>query len=146
MNAEPMPDQPIIDAGLLSAASGALGVARLAGLLVIFEARLAGLGAALMAEGGDRAALVATLHQSRGSAVSLGFSGLERALAHAELWLAVQAPQAADGTSRGVTPGSEAPDPSGLCEAVREAWRASLAAAVLQLPELRHHRPFGSSR
>lgn len=141
-----MPDQPIIDAGLFRAASGALSVARLAGLLVIFEARIAGIGCALMAKGGDRAALLAAFHQSRGFALSLGFRGLERALANAELWAAAEAVQAADGTRRGASLGSEAPDPSGFCEAVREAWHSSLAAAALQLPELRHHRPFGSSR
>jgi hypothetical protein len=134
-----MTDRTAIDAGLLGAASGALGAARLAGLLVVLEARLASLSETFIAGRGDHAALLWTLHQSRGSAASLGFRRLERALADAERRLALEA---AEGACPSDAWGSDAP---GLGRAIMEAWQVSLAGAALQIPELRLHRPFGRS-
>lgn len=120
-----------VDAAILRSVTGLLGAPRLAELLGVFEARIAWLGEALAALPDGHAAILASLHQSRGSAVSLGFTGLDRALAEIQQRLG---PEMARG------------DLDDLGEAMRRAWQACLAEAALHSPELRHHRPFGSNR
>jgi HPt (histidine-containing phosphotransfer) domain-containing protein len=136
-----------IDGQLLCSVAVTLGVSRLAELLVVFEARIGSLAAALVALPGDRASVLATLHQSRGSAASLGFTKLQRVLADIELRLGPKANSTAYGL-----PGIDAPEIETpllsypAAAAVGVAWQASLTSATLHIPELRHHMPCGSKR
>lgn len=138
-----MGDRAFVDAEVFRSVADVLGAARLAGLLDIFETRIAWLGDALLDPQGDRAALLASLHQSRGSALSLGFAGLDRTLAEIQQRLSPEAAQAAGRSDASV---SEAPALRGLGEAMMAAWQSSLAAAEAQSPELRRHRSTGSNR
>ena len=141
-----MSNRVIVDPHGLRSAIGALGAARLAELMVILEVRIEWISYALAATPGDRAALLASLHQSRGSAVSLGFSRLNRALADVEQRLNLETIQAAAGNWRSDAVGSEEACLFGLGDVVRAAWQVSLAVAVRHSPELGFHRPFASNR
>jgi len=141
-----MNEPDYVDARVLRAAAEAVGALRLAELLVIFEARIGWLSDALAGTSGDPAALLAALHKSRGSAASVGFTGLGRALAEIERRLDPDADHAAHVTSRLDVPGNNALPLFELGSAMRAAWQASLVAAVLHVPELHHHRPCGSKR
>lgn len=141
-----MSDVDGIDAEVLRSVAKALGAVRLAELLVIFEARIGWLSTAVAATPGDPSGLLATLHQSRGSAASLGFTRLDRALAGIEQWLKPAAAHDARFTARIDVPGRDVPRLSELVAALEGAWQASLAAAAKHVPGLRHQRPFGSNR
>lgn len=141
-----MTDRADIDGQVLQSAAAALGAVRLAELLAIFEARIEWLSDALVATQNDRAALLARVHQCRGSAASLGFIGLDRALAEIEQWLAPGAAQAAPMMRQSDATQRETADSSRLSDALRAAWQSSLAVAVLHSADLRIHRPSGSKR
>lgn len=124
-----------------------LGISRLAELLDIFEARIELLSAALITLPCDQAGTLAVLHQSRGSAATLGFTGLEQVLADIERRLSPSVGNASCKSS-----GVRAPDTGAASlshqavNALGEAWKSSLTAAALHIPELRHHRPCGSRK
>jgi HPt (histidine-containing phosphotransfer) domain-containing protein len=136
-----------IDGQLFCSVAVALGAPRLAELLVVFGARIELFVAALVALPGDRASVLATLHQSRGSAASLGFTKLQEVLADIELRLGPNAQSNAYGL-----PGIDAPEIETPLLSYRAAanvgatWKASLTSATLHIPELRHHMPCGSKR
>jgi HPt (histidine-containing phosphotransfer) domain-containing protein len=136
-----------VDGPLICSASMTLGVSRLAELLVVFEARIERLAAALAALPDNLGDILATLHQSRGSAATLGLTELERVLADIERRLSPGADNAVCGLSGDLVPRMGVPSVSHQAvDAVGEAWRASLRAAFLHVPDLRHHRPFGSRK
>ena len=136
-----------VDKQLICSAAVTLGISRLAELLVVLEARIERLSAALITLPCDQADIIATLHQSRGSAATLGFTGLEGVLGDIETRLSSGAGNASCKLSdvrapeTGVASLSHQP-----VDALGEAWKASLTAAALHIPELRHHRPFGSRK
>lgn len=132
---------------LIRSAAITLGISRLAELLVVFEARIEWLTDALVALPYNHAGILATLHQSRGSAATLGFTALERVLADIEMQLSSGSDTVACRSSGGVARKLGAVSPSHhAVDTLREAWPAALAAAALHVPDLRHHRPFGSKK
>lgn len=136
-----------VDRQLFYTAATTVGVSRLADLLIVFEVRIAWLSAALVALPSDQPGILATLHQSRGSAATLGFANLERVLANIESQLNQDQYNAALSQTEGAAPEVGAPFLSSQAvEAVGKTWRASLTAAMLIVPELRHYRPCGIKR
>lgn len=136
-----------IDKQLFCSVAVALGAPRLAELLGVFGARTELLAAALVTLPGDRASVLAMLHQSRGSAASLGFTKLQEVLAAIELRLGPNAHSNAYGLLGIDAPGSETPLLSYRTAAdVGATWKASVTSATFHVPELRHHMPCGSKR
>ena len=136
-----------VDRQLFYTAATTVGVSRLADLLIVFEVRIAWLSAALVALPHDQPAILATLHQSRGSAATLGFANLERVLADIESQLNQGQDNTAHSQTEGTAPEAGASSLSNQAvDTVWKTWRASLTAAILIVPELRHHRPCGIKR
>jgi hypothetical protein len=77
-----------VDIDRISAVAKALGARRCGELLNVLEVRLHGLSAAIEALPANAADIVAALHQSRGSAASLGLVGLSLALTDIEAQVA----------------------------------------------------------
>lgn len=128
-------------------AATTVGVSRLADLLTVFEVRIAWLSAALVVLPHNQPRILATLHQSRGSAATLGFATLERVLANIESQLNRLRDNAEQSQTEGAAPEVGAPFLSNQAvETVEKTWRASLTAAMLIVPELRHYRPCGIKR
>ncbi len=77
-------DVEAVDAERIAIVSNALGRQRFCELLTLLSVRLQCLSAAIDDMPADVAGLIATLHQSRGSAASLGLPGLAAALTDIE--------------------------------------------------------------
>lgn len=130
-----MTDAERVDARLVRSAANALGISRFAELLVIFDARVGWLSTAPVTSPYDIAAIIAVLHQSRGSAASLGFTRLHRVLTDIERELDPGTIKNVDGSYTGA-----------LQAGLDGIWQASLAAAASHVPALRRHPPFSSKR
>ena len=145
-----MTDPGTVDAQVLRSVAAALSARRLAELLVVLEGRIGWLVAADAAAQVDPAARLAELHRSCGSAASVGFTALGRLLAAIERRRAPGAvhldPPPRSDAAGGDACGTGSPLLSAEQAAIRMAWQASLAAAAACVPELRRHRPFGSSK
>jgi hypothetical protein len=85
---EPHIDVESVDAERIAAVSKALGARRFGELLALLCMRLQRLAAAIEHLPADAAGLAAGLHQSRGSAASLGLVGLAEAMIHMEAQIA----------------------------------------------------------
>jgi HPt (histidine-containing phosphotransfer) domain-containing protein len=81
-------DVEAVDAARIATLSNVLGNQRFGELLTILSVRLQRLSAAIEMLPGDASSLVSTLHQSRGSAASLGLVGLAQALTDIEAQIA----------------------------------------------------------
>lgn len=140
-----------VDVRVLRSVAETLGMSRLAELLVIFEARIEWLEAALGALPADFGVLLHVLHQSRGSAASVGFNRLNKILAEVEQGLRLGAPNSGQLPSKIVARETDTPElgkpelgkPRG---ALGMAWQSSLETAAAYVPELNSYRPFGSKR
>jgi hypothetical protein len=115
----------LVDAERIAAVSASLGARRFEELLDILSARLQRVSTAIETLPADAAGLVFALHQSRGSAASLGLVGLAAALTDIEAQIA-RAP-------RGFAPVPDAATLAALKSAGRTlqgAWQGALQAAT----------------
>ena len=136
-----------VDRNLLYAAATTIGVPRLADLLIVFDRRITSLATALIALPHDQPGVIAKLHQSRGSAATLGFVELERVLADIETRLTQEIDNTADNRPAVLSPEAGSQPPlHPLVDAVGRSWQAALAAALSIVPELQHHRPCGINK
>jgi hypothetical protein len=115
----------LVDAERIAAVSESLGARRFEELLDILAVRLQRVSTALETLPADAAGLAFSLHQSRGSAASLGLVGLAAALTDIEAQIA--------GAPSGSAPMSNPAALAGLKSAghaLQGAWQAALLAAT----------------
>jgi hypothetical protein len=118
-------DVEAVDVERIGSVSAALGAQRFGELLDMLSMRLLRLSAAIESLPGDAAGLVSALHQSRGSAASLGLVGLATALTDIEAQI-----------SRALSGGAPLPDPATMAgvkiagRALHGYWQAASRAAA----------------